>query len=85
MSSLFAAVDDFSEMLEDTGHSSKTHGTLADICNKERASEKQLNWEQNRLKSTGYAQQRGSKKNFGKKTLQSQRPKVNGTKRSKKF
>lgn len=62
MSSLFAAVDDFSEMLEDSGNASKTHGTLADICNKDRASEKQLDWETNRSKSNG-GFKRGFKKN----------------------
>lgn len=49
MSSLFAAAEDFSEMLEETGKSSK-HGTLGEIFNKDKSSEKQLAWEQSRLK-----------------------------------
>lgn len=49
MSSLFAAAEDFSEMLEDTGKSSK-HGTLGEIFNKDKSSEKQLAWEQSRFK-----------------------------------
>lgn len=52
MDSLFAAVEDFSEMLEDTGKSSK-HGTLGEIFNQDKSSEKQLAWEQKRLKHTG--------------------------------
>lgn len=51
-SSLFAAVDDFSEMLQETGKS-KTHGTLGDLFNKDKSSEKQLAWEQRRFKETG--------------------------------
>lgn len=49
MSSLFAAAEDFSEMLEDTGKSSK-HGTLGEIFNKDKSSEKQMSWEQSRFK-----------------------------------
>lgn len=49
MSSLFAAAEDFSEMLEDTGKSSK-HGTLGEIFNKDKSSEKQMAWEQSRFK-----------------------------------
>lgn len=48
MNSLFAAAEDFSEMLEDTGKSSK-HGTLGEIFNQDKSSEKQLQWESNRL------------------------------------
>lgn len=83
MSSLFAAVDDFSEMLNDSGNASKTHGTLSELCNKDRSSEKQLYWETNRSKSNGgFGQKRGFKKNFQKKFQQS-RSKVNGKKRGK--
>lgn len=60
MDSLFAAVDDFSEMLEATGKS-KTHGTLGEIFNQDKSSEKQMEWEQNRMK-----QKSGSKKSFKK-------------------
>lgn len=52
MSSMFAAVDDFSEMLQETSKS-KTHGTLGELFNKDRSSEKQLVWEQNRMKDMG--------------------------------
>lgn len=52
MNSLFAAAEDFSEMLEETGKSSK-HGTLGEIFNQDKSSEKQLQWESKRLKQTG--------------------------------
>lgn len=52
MNSLFAAAEDFSEMLEETSKSSK-HGTLGEIFNKDKSSEKQLEWERARLKQTG--------------------------------
>lgn len=52
MSSLFAAVEDFSEMLEDTSKSNK-HGTLGEVFNKDKSSEKQLDWERKRLKQSG--------------------------------
>lgn len=51
MNSLFAAAEDFSEMLEETGKSSK-HGTLGEIFNKDKSSEKQLAWESKRLKNS---------------------------------
>lgn len=50
MSSLFAAADDFADILEDTAKS-KTHGTLGEIFNKDKSSEQQMNWEQKRLKT----------------------------------
>lgn len=50
MNSLFAAADDFAEMLEETGKSKK-HGTLGEIFNKDKSSEKQLKWEERRMKS----------------------------------
>lgn len=58
MESLFAAADDFSEMLEETGKSSK-HGTLGEIFNQDKSSEKQMDWEQNRLKKRGGSVRRG--------------------------
>lgn len=61
MNSLFAAAEDFAEMLEETGKS-KTHGTLGDIFNKDKASEKQLSWEQKRFKS-----HKSPKNKFGNK------------------
>lgn len=64
MNSLFAAAEDFSEMLEEAGKS-KTHGTLGDIFNKDKASEKQLNWEQKRFKSQGFSSKKQNSRNFG--------------------
>lgn len=64
MNSLFAAAEDFAEMLEETGKS-KTHGTLGDIFNKDKASEKQLNWEQKRFKSHGYSSKNKNQRKFG--------------------
>lgn len=52
MSSLFAAADDFGELLEATGKAKK-HGTTDEVSNKDRSSEKQLAWEQNRHKGGG--------------------------------
>lgn len=52
MNSLFAAAEDFSEMLEDTSKSAK-HGTLGEIFNKDKSSEKQIEWESKRLKQGG--------------------------------
>lgn len=67
MSSLFAAADDFSEMLQETGKS-KTHGTLGDLFNKDKSSEKQLAWESKRFKDQGppSAGDRGNKFAKGK-------------------
>lgn len=69
MNSLFAAAEDFAEMLEETGKS-KTHGTLGDIFNKDKASEKQLSWEQKRFKSHGFS----SKKNGNQKFVNKKKP-----------
>lgn len=52
MSSLFAAADDFSEMLQETGKS-KTHGTLGDLFNKDKSSDQQMAWESKRFKDQG--------------------------------
>lgn len=66
MDSLFAAAEDFGEMLQETG-SSKTHGTLGDIFNNDKASEKQLSWEQKRLKSHDYSSKKNNNRKFGNK------------------
>ena len=71
MSSLFAAAEDFSEMLEETGKS-KTHGTLGEVFNNDKSSEKQLEWERSRLKGSDSHHYGKSKQKFGvnkKKTL----------------
>ncbi|XP_058833075.1 CCAAT/enhancer-binding protein zeta [Topomyia yanbarensis] len=48
--SLFAAADDFSDMLEKNVNSKdKSHGTLGEIFNKDNASMKQMAWEQSRF------------------------------------
>lgn len=52
MSSLFAAAEDFSEMLEETSKTNK-HGTLGEIFNQDKSSEKQLQWESARHKQSG--------------------------------
>lgn len=62
MDSLFAAAEDFSEMLEETGKSKK-HGTLGEIFNQDKSSERQMEWEQNRMKQQKFK----SKKAFNKK------------------
>lgn len=64
MSSLFAAADDFGELLEATGKIKK-HGTTDEVSTKDRASDKQLAWEQKRSKSGGG----GKSRVMGKSTL----------------
>lgn len=61
INSLFAAAEDFSEMLEETGKSSK-HGTLGEIFNKDKSSEKQIAWESKRLKRGGNFQRKPTQK-----------------------
>lgn len=64
---LFAAVEDFSEMIEK--NASSTHGTLGEIFNKDKSSLKQLDWEQKRHnKITGFKRKKSfDKKKFGAK------------------
>lgn len=47
MSSLFAAADDFAELLEETGKT-KGQGTSNAVFNTDKSSEKQLKWEEQR-------------------------------------
>lgn len=75
MESLFAAADDFSEMLEETSKSSK-HGTLGEIFNQDKSSEKQMEWEQNRLKKRG-----GGFKHAGKAKPKPKRHRSQGQKK----
>lgn len=66
--SLFAAVDDFSELIEQ--NASSAHGTLGEIFNKDKSSQKQMDWEQKRHDAAGGGFKRKksfSKKNFGPK------------------
>lgn len=51
MSSLFAAADDFAELLEETGKT-KGQGTLNAVFNADKSSEKQLKWEEQRRSNT---------------------------------
>lgn len=51
MRSLFASADDFADLLEETGKS-KRHGTLNDVYNKDKSSDKQLAWEAKRQTSS---------------------------------
>lgn len=48
---LFVAVDDFAEMIEK--NSSSAHGTLGEIFNKDKSSQKQMDWEVKRHNSSG--------------------------------
>lgn len=61
--SLFVAVDDFSEMIEK--NSSNAHGTLGEIFNKDKSSQKQMDWEQKRHDGGGFKR----KKPFAKKSF----------------
>lgn len=63
--SLFAAVDDFSELIEQ--NASNAHGTLGEIFNKDKSSQKQMDWEQKRHNSAGGGFKR--KKSFSKKSF----------------
>ncbi|XP_073842108.1 nucleolar complex protein 1 [Musca autumnalis] len=58
MSSLFAAADDFAELLEETGKT-KGQGTSNAVFNKDKSSQKQLAWEEKR---------RSNSKNYSKKS-----------------
>ena len=52
MNSLFAAADDFAELLEETGKM-KGHGTSNAVFNKDKSSDKQLKWEEKRRSGGG--------------------------------
>lgn len=67
MSSMFAAADDFGELLEKTGKLKK-HGTLDEVSNTDKSSEKQLNWEQNRLKKAGKSRKVATKPSMKNKS-----------------
>ena len=64
---LFVSVDDFSDMIEK--NSSNTHGTLGEIFNKDKSSQKQMDWELKRHNSGGEFKRKNSftKKSFGQK------------------
>lgn len=69
MDSLFAAAEDFSEMLEETGKV-RNHGTLDEMFNQDKSSEKQLDWEEKRL------QKRGGQRRFKPKTKSKGKPQM---------
>lgn len=72
MSSLFAAADDFAELLEESGKT-KGHGTSNAIFNTDKSSEKQMKWEEKRRSNskfyTNKTKASGGKK-FSKKRKQ---------------
>lgn len=63
---LFVAVDDFSELIEQNS-TNALGGTLGEIFNKDKSSQKQLDWEQKRRDVAGGFKRKKSfsKKNFG--------------------
>uniref|UniRef100_A0A1Q3F313 Putative caatt-binding transcription factor/60s ribosomal subunit bioproteinsis protein n=1 Tax=Culex tarsalis TaxID=7177 RepID=A0A1Q3F313_CULTA len=72
--SLFAAADDFSEMLEQNVEKGKkgkgkksTHGTDAEVFNKDNASAKQMDWEERRFSGKNRMQSSGKKRFVAKK------------------
>lgn len=79
MNSLFAAAEDFSEMLEETSKTNK-HGTLGEIFNQDKSSEKQLQWESQRLKQAGNFKRKPN----SKKRIRSQGQKRRGETTNKK-
>lgn len=61
--SVFAPIDEFSEIIEK--NTSDSHGTLGEIFNKDKSSLKQLNWEQKRHNdSKGFKRKYSSSKSF---------------------
>ncbi|ALC44861.1 CG7839, partial [Drosophila busckii] len=69
MSSLFAAADDFSQLLEETGKS-KGQGTSNAVFNKDKSSDKQLKWEEKRRSnSKNYTSKKFNKGTGGKPKL----------------
>lgn len=66
MSSLFASADEFAELLEETGKSKK-HGTLSDVFNNDKSSDKQLDWEgkrQNMHKRNNWSNKKNNNRNM---------------------
>lgn len=71
---LFAAADDFSEMLEQNvekgkgkGKSSSAHGTVGEVFNTDNASAKQMDWEERRFSGKNRMQSTGKKRFVAKK------------------
>ncbi|XP_052845708.1 uncharacterized protein F23B12.7 [Drosophila gunungcola] len=77
MSSLFAAADDFSSLLEETAKV-KGQGTSNAVFNKDKSSDKQLKWEENRRSNTKTYK---GKKFAGKPAAKGGKPQKAGKKR----
>lgn len=69
MSSLFAAADDFSSMLEETSKV-KGQGTSNAVFNKDKSSDKQMKWEENRRSNAKTYKGKKSASKGGKKPPQ---------------
>jgi ribosome biogenesis protein MAK21 len=75
---LFVSVDDFSEMLEKNS-SNANHGTLGEIFNKDKSSQKQMDWEEKRHNNfSGFKR----KKPFGK-SFNNKKKSFNGAKKKR--
>ncbi|XP_039965258.1 uncharacterized protein F23B12.7 [Bactrocera tryoni] len=72
MSSLFAAADDFAELLEETGKT-KGQGTSQAIFNKDKSSAKQLKWEEKRHSNSKSYTKRSKKGGVSKKNTNKKR------------
>ncbi|XP_011200831.2 CCAAT/enhancer-binding protein zeta [Bactrocera dorsalis] len=72
MSSLFAAADDFAELLEETGKT-KGQGTSQAIFNKDKSSVKQLKWEEKRHSNSKSYTKRSKKGGVSKKNTNKKR------------
>lgn len=67
LDSLFMAVDDFSDLIEKNAQKSDKHGTLGEIFNKDKSSQKQLDWEERRRSGGDYKRKNSFGKKFGTK------------------
>lgn len=72
MSSLFAAADDFAELLEETGKT-KGQGTSQAIFNKDKSSAKQLKWEEKRHSNSKSYTKRSKKGGVSKRNVTKKR------------
>ncbi|XP_030382291.1 CCAAT/enhancer-binding protein zeta [Scaptodrosophila lebanonensis] len=69
MLSLFAAADDFSNLLEETGKT-RGQGTVNAVFNMDKSSDKQINWEEKRRSTGNHASKKISTKSGGRKKIQ---------------
>ncbi|CAD7006412.1 unnamed protein product [Ceratitis capitata] len=72
MSSLFAAADDFAELLEETGKT-KGQGTSHAVFNKDKSSAKQMKWEEKRHSNSKSYTKRSKKGGINKKNIKKHR------------